>query len=274
MPDQQNKGGAYMFFITGDTHADFRRFDPLFFTEQKTLTKDDYVIVCGDFGVWDDSARERRQFDQLNNKPFTTLFVTGNHSNYDLLGAFPVSEWNGGKVQFIRDSVVHLTRGQVFDIADKRFFTMGGASCHYVDDGILEPDAPDFEVKFRQLQNRGALFRVNHFSWWNEELPNDAEYETARKNLDACGWNVDYVITHCAPTSIAEIVGDGTHPQDRLTDFFEEVKDRCRFDHWFFGHYHDNRVVSDRFVLLYDQIIRTDAVGRLKSRRLLFPVNM
>ena len=41
-------------YITGDTHGDFRRFSADNFPEGKTLTKKDYVIICGDFGgIWD-----------------------------------------------------------------------------------------------------------------------------------------------------------------------------------------------------------------------------
>ena len=48
-----------MVFITGDTHGDFRRFGMEFFPEQKQMTKDDYVIICGDFGIWNDTPDER-----------------------------------------------------------------------------------------------------------------------------------------------------------------------------------------------------------------------
>ena len=37
-------------FITGDTHGDFARFKKGNFPEQAELTKEDYVIICGDFG--------------------------------------------------------------------------------------------------------------------------------------------------------------------------------------------------------------------------------
>jgi hypothetical protein len=60
------------------------------------------------------------------------------------LAKFPVDEWHGGKVQYITPSILHLMRGQVFEIGGHSFFTMGGASCHDVSDGILDPDAPDF----------------------------------------------------------------------------------------------------------------------------------
>ena len=74
-----------MVFITGDTHADFRRFGAKIFREQKAMTRDDYVIICGDFGgLWDDSADERNHLKWLEEKPFTLLWVDGNHENFSI----------------------------------------------------------------------------------------------------------------------------------------------------------------------------------------------
>lgn len=95
-----------------------------------------------------------------------------------------------------------LERGQVFELGGKRIFAMGGASSHDIRDGILEPDDPLFQKKFQRLNAQGALFRINHRSWWEEELPSEEEYEEARANLEKAGWAVDYIVTHCAPTSI------------------------------------------------------------------------
>ena len=36
-------------FMTGDTHGDFSRLRPAAFREQGGLTKDDYLIICGDY---------------------------------------------------------------------------------------------------------------------------------------------------------------------------------------------------------------------------------
>jgi len=245
-----------MIFITGDTHGDFRRFSTNIFPEQKEMTKEDYVIICGDFGIWDGSKRENYWLDWLGDKPFTTLFVTGNHENYDRLRQLPTSTWKGGTVQFIRNSGIHLMRGQVFGIDGKRIFTMGGASSHDIEDGILEADDPNFHTKRKSLDKRRAFYRINHISWWQEELPSDEEYSEARKNLEACDWSVDYVISHCAPSSVEDIIGGGTFKHDKLTEFFEEVKEKLAFDYWFFGHYHDNRAIARRYILLYEQILQ------------------
>ncbi len=41
-----------------------------------------------------------------------------------------------------------------------------------------------------------------------------------------------------------------------MTDFLEEVKERARFHYWLFGHYHNNKIIDDRFVLLWEQIVQ------------------
>ena len=48
------KARTTMIWITGDCHAEFNRFSTKRFPAQKEMTKDDFVIICGDFaGIWD-----------------------------------------------------------------------------------------------------------------------------------------------------------------------------------------------------------------------------
>ena len=221
------------------------------------MSKEDYMLICGDFGgVWDGGKEEQRLLDRLEQLPFTILFVSGNHENYDLLMQLPVEEWNGGKIQRVRPHIIHLMRGQIFTLEGKTFFTLGGASCHDIDDGILDPGAPGFQQAYRRLCRRHAMFRVNHYSWWKQELPSEEEYAEARRNLEKAGWKVDYIITHCAPDSIEDLLDNGSYFHDDLTRFLEEVRQKTQFHAWLFGHYHDNRVLEDRFYLLYEQMVR------------------
>ncbi len=51
-----------MIYITGDCHCNFERFNTGNFPEQKEMSKDDYVIICGDFdGVWDKDASGKEE---------------------------------------------------------------------------------------------------------------------------------------------------------------------------------------------------------------------
>ena len=248
-----------MIFITGDTHADFSRFTNAEFPAQKYLTKEDYVIICGDFGgIWASGdihkIKEGRILNNLNERKFTILWVDGNHENFDRLYNYPVEEWHGGKVHFIRPSIIHLMRGQVYDIDGYKFFTFGGASSHDIDGGVLDPDSPNFENEYFYARKSHLPFRVNHWSWWKEELPSKEEMDEGLKNLEKHNYKVDYIITHCAPKNIQAILSNGTYKSDYLIDYLTEVAEKTKFKRWYFGHYHDNRRIDDKFTLLYEDM--------------------
>lgn len=244
-----------MIYITGDTHADFSRFEENKFPIQSEMTKNDYIIICGDFGgVWNyivESIYEKHWLDWLNNKNFTTLFVDGNHENFERLYNYPVEEWHGGKVHKIRESVIHLMRGEIYDIDNNKFFTFGGARSHDIRDGILNID--EYE-KIYEYRKRGAYFRIRDYSWWDLELPTEEEMQNGIKNLEKANYKVDYIITHCCLTSIQTLLNP-SYKKDILTDYLQGVSEKCEFKKWYFGHYHDYRQVNSQFTLLYENIV-------------------
>lgn len=249
-----------MVFITGDCHADFRRFSTHRFPEQNELTRDDTVIVCGDFGLWHDDATERYWLDWLDGKPFTTVFVDGNHENFDRLNGdeFPVVDFHGGKAHRIREHIYHLMRGFIFDFDGKKFWCFGGASSHDIRDGILNEDDFDswkaFMKAVRDWSAAGKMFRINHVSWWESELPTKEEMDFGLRKLEDAGYETDYIVTHCCPQDVASFLG--FHTPDVLTMYFNEVARRARFTKWFFGHYHGEESVWGKFILHYEKIER------------------
>ena len=80
-------------YVTGDCHGDFRRFNMKNFPEQKSMTRDDLIIIAGDCGlIWakDDKAKgqggwkeEQHNLQWLESKSFELGFVDGNHENFD-----------------------------------------------------------------------------------------------------------------------------------------------------------------------------------------------
>lgn len=243
-----------MIYITGDCHANFHKFSAEAFPEQKNLNKDDYVIVCGDFGgIWDGSKSENYWLDWLNDKSFTTLFVDGNHENFNMLNDIGVEYWHGGLVHKVRPSILHLCRGNSFDIDGYKVFAFGGASSHDISDGIVK--AEDKET-IRRLQREGRyMFRILNKTWWEAEMPSYNEYLFADSMMFIDKYKYDIIVTHSAPSSIVDIISGGLYAHDELTDYFETVKDKCEFDYWFFGHYHTNRQIWRKFIGLYEQII-------------------
>lgn len=242
--------------VTGDIHGNpFQRLNVENFPEGKTFTKEDYVIILGDFGlVWDDSAMEHSCLDWLENKPWTTLFIDGNHENYDLLNKFPIEEWGGGRVQKIRSSIIHLLRGEVYDIGGYKFLAMGGARSHDIQDGVLEVGDPRIKI---WKKDDFKLFRINHISWWEEEIPNEEERKNALKNLAENDYKVDYILTHEAPSSDVVLMDHLLYHPDEYSKWLEmEIRQKVKYKKWFFGHYHLNLDVNEKETCLFERRIR------------------
>lgn len=226
-----------MIYITGDIHRDIDigKLTSDKFPEGKNLTRNDYVIICGDFGmVWDDSPKDLYWRKWLENKPWTTLFVWGNHEAFPLYSKYETKEWHGGKVQYIMPHIIHLMRGQIYTIDGHTFFTMGGASSH------------DKE------------YRIPGLSWWPEELPSVKEINEAIKNLKKNEYKVDFIISHCTCDYIMNKICPW-YVHDKLTRFFQfNIEEKATFRHWFFGHYHIDREIDTEHTALYNKIVKLE----------------
>lgn len=228
-----------MIYVTGDTHGlqDYYKLH-IFAGEHPELTKDDYVIIAGDFGaVWDSKtlAADLKPYTEL---PFTVLFVDGNHENFDLLETFPVVEWQGGKVHKLKPDIIHLMRGQVFEIEGKTIFTFGGAT------------------------SIDKFMRREGLSWWKQELPTYEELDEGIANLKKHNNKVDYIITHsCSERALMypQIRNSATLklscPESQMLSYIEET---AEYKHWYFGHFHIDAELSDKYTVLYHDIKRIE----------------
>lgn len=178
-----------------------------------------------------------------------------------------MEQWNGGKVRHIlRDKIILLERGQIFRIEGKRFFTFGGASSHDIQGGILDRNSPTYAKDRKKANQKGLSYRVRNVSWWEQELPSEAEMQEGRENLSRAGYAVDYVITHCLSGRMQEAldryfgipVGNRTYEPDILTDYFEQLEQKLQYRVWFCGHYHINLELDEKHVILYKDIVCSD----------------
>ena len=223
-----------MIYITGDTHIptiDIQKLGSKRFSAQKSLSKNDFILICGDFGgVWDGSNEEKYWLKWLNEKNFSTLFIDGNHENFDMLNQYETEMFGGGLSHKITESVRHLMRGYIFEFCGVRIFAFGGASSH------------------------DRTCRTEGQNWWKEELPSKQEIEQARKVLSEYGNEIDVILTHCAPSSIQKVIAPEMEI-NALTDFFEEIKNMVNYKKWFFGHYHIDEVIDEKHIAVFNEII-------------------
>ncbi len=223
-----------MILITGDTHGTIDYNKIKIINNANILSKDDYLIIAGDFGGLFFEKELEKQLSYYTKLPFMVLFVDGNHENFDLINSYPVSIWNGGKVHIIKDNIIHLMRGQIFTIEGKTIFTFGGGT------------------------SIDKMFRKEHVSWWKEEIPSEEEVEEGINNLKKYNNNVDYVITHSIDSNTLNdprLFFEGrkceVFEDNLILDKFENI---IEYKHWYFGHYHKDVKINDKKTALYNTI--------------------
>lgn len=232
-------------FLTGDVHAtnDIIKIVNFADTEGKTLTKDDKLIILGDFGFifdWNPDGNEREEYwlNWFDKQPWTTLFLDGNHENFNRLNdynTYPLQEYYGGKVSKINDSLFHLLRGEVYNFNNNRFLILGGA------------DSID------------RYFRVEDFSWWRQETISRDDINLALKN--AGDGKVDYVLTHAGPTSFLKelykkkLLAPYNELEISISEKrLERLKNKIDYNKWYCGHYHCD-YSKGNIETLYNKII-------------------
>lgn len=221
-----------MIYVTGDMHGAENR---LYGKEWRKLKKGDILIVCGDFGyIWDGGRFEKEAVEYLGSRNFTVAFIDGTHENFDKINACRETYWKGGMVHRIHGNLLHLTRGQIFNIEGKRIFTFGGG------------ESTDKDI------------RVEQGLYWKEELPTPQEMARGAKRLDEAGLEVDYIITHEPPKLVksAMLLREGeTDRINKLNGYFEEIAMECNFKKWYFGSMHEDRDITPRYTCVFNKII-------------------
>lgn len=228
------------FYITGDVHADhdIHKLSRENFPDGKNLTEDDYIFICGDFGlVWYDNPKllgyktQKHWIKWLGTTfPKTKILVTlGNHENYDMVSNLPLIEMFGDVVRKVNDQIYLFERGHIYTISDKKILSLSGA--HSID------------KSWRLSQEKPSTGKL----WWEQELWTYGEEMKCVEILDKHNWKVDYVISHTAPNSIIDemfFVDNkwGYREPDSVSDFFEYIfKKPLEFKSWWFGHWHSDK---------------------------------
>ena len=221
-----------MVYVTGDMHGAENR---LYDKQWRKLKAGDVLIVCGDFGyIWDGGKREEEYIKYLGSRKFTVCFVDGTHENFDKINACRETYWKGGMVHRIHGNLLHLMRGQIFNIDGVSIFTFGGG------------ESTDKDIRAEQ-----GLY-------WKEELPTPREMAEGAAKLDKVGCEVDYIITHEPPKRVKSAMllrGGEVDRLNKLNGYFEEIEAGCNFKKWYFGSMHEDRAVTPIHTCVFNKII-------------------
>lgn len=227
-----------MLYLTGDTHGEMsmNRLSNKNFPDGAKLTRDDYVIVAGDFGLIfypDPTPAEMWWLKWLKERPFNVALVDGNHENHDRLAELPRKTLLGGTVGVIAENIFHLRRGEIYEIEGKKILTFGGA---------MSIDKEN---------------RMEHVSWWANEVPSYADMDNCLANLEKHNYKVDYIIAHTCPNTLAKMLTGSTKLfyDDPTGKMLEHIVSVCEFQDYYCGHWHVDKDLG-KYHFLYNRIVR------------------
>ena len=247
--------------ITGDTHGEVRRLNNKNVRKANEGEVPDFVIIAGDFGlIWSQDPSdpaERHWFKWLDEKPWETIVVAGNHENYERIFHLPREEHLGAPMYRASKRVWIAQHGNVYQIGGRRVFMFGGA---------LSID---------------KAMRQDRVTYWQEEIPTQEDLERGLDSLRSMDGQVDYVVTHTAPREVLNVLDEHRLIEtfadeerswdnapgkllDPTVSMLMKLRDAVRKDilrTWYCGHFHCNLDVVGpssgiRYHVLYEDLVK------------------
>ena len=219
------------FYCTGDKHGEI---EDLVYAA-RVLDIEDTLIVLGDFGfIWRLDADEvMKELKAIAERcPCQIAFLDGNHENFiEIARLEKKAFWNEGKVGILPHGIIHLLRGEIYNIEGRIIGVCGGAN------------------------SIDLWHRKEGISWWREEEITDNDINNFIAAASKDNNKIDIILSHDAPASMMPTVklysginnGDISNSQKQL----EKIKQLVKFKKWYFGHWHIDKVITNEFECLY-----------------------
>ena len=255
-------------YLTGDTHGQvIERFSYRQYPDLRNLTSDDFMFVLGDFGqpfgkTFYNEAKNVFRF--LNDKPWTTIVVGGNHDDYDYWESCPQVSFYGGvarQATFDNEiySVFFVDHITIFDIDNEHILCIPKAESHDIWN-LLDPEDNDFKSKKRQLKRSKQFFRVKHESWWPQEKMDVEENMSFMEQHEDEHFTL--ILSHDAPSMITKFLssGPGRLNPTEGERYLEVLRQYLDFEAWFHGHFHLDigwpSQYDERIACLYETVLQ------------------
>lgn len=221
-------------YLRGDTHGVFENVKQ--FCEEHHTSKEDILVILGDAGVNYMGLPDRRKKEFLESLPITLLCIHGNHEMRPY--TIPTYEeilWQEGIVYAEQEfpHILFAKDGEIYNLNGKRTIAIGGA--YSVD-------------KYYRL--------AWGYRWWQDEQPSEAIKAYVEAQLEKCGWNIDFVLSHTVPLKYEPTEAfipqlDQSRVDKSMEQWLNTIEERLTYEAWYAGHYHIEKQI-DKLEILFE----------------------
>jgi predicted phosphodiesterase len=235
-----------MIYITGDCHGQIGKIKNWYKENSDCISNKDILILLGDSGInyrYPDIGIK----EALSKIPIKYFVIHGNHDGNrpGMLKSYYKIEYKGAPAysEFNYLNIKYADFGQIYSFNDNENKTKK----------VLVLDGAYSVDKWYRLRN--------NYGWWNDEQPTDKMKDDAIKNLEKNNWEVDYILSHTCPYNFEpkELFLndlDQSTVDNSYEKWLQTIYDRLKYNNmWYFGHFHANKAINKKMVMLYNSII-------------------
>lgn len=250
------------FFVCGDIHGSADKFDYLI-SQIDNPTEDDFLICAGDVGieyggnVYGNIKRAMKKF------PGTIIVMRGNHDDRywenHVISNIDYVERGWGIICFNDNDYLYQEKyPNIWYIKDEGgIYHLGYYNILFV------PGAYSVDKYYRLRMG----FPYNQREQLTEEEMSCLLYNTG--NFISIGENIDFVISHTAPFKLQLYFKDlflegidqsavDNNMEKWLDELSKWYENSPHFKQCFFGHFHDDRIINDKYTMLYYNIVNLE----------------
>lgn len=247
-------------YITGDTHGDPQEIRNTI-AQIPNPSKDDFIIIAGDAGfeyqdhIMGRAKREARKF------PGTWIILRGNH---DSRYWWEHTTWDEEEQKY------YPNEGWAFTDDGMYLYQKKYPNIWYVIDGGGIYNIGGYNILFVPgAYSVDKWYRLRNNYPWNpmEQLTLEEQEELKSVTVEwlDLGFNIDFVIGHTFPLKMQHFYQDlfmsglDQSTIDKTTEYWlnslADIYEACpNFKQYFGGHFHDDRVLTDKYTMLYHNV--------------------
>lgn len=258
--------------VCGDIHGDAAVFQYRIHNYFPTSDETDSIICVGDVGLSYDLFEGYALYHAMfKNFKGNIYILRGNHDDRYWMNNIFIKESNGSCIETPK-------KGWYFEQALEPSY-------------IYDSEYPN--IKY--LRDEGGIFKLNQYNilyipgaysidkWYRlrRGLSYNPREQLSKEEMSKlyndlvvwleCGNRIDYVISHTAPLQLEHAYEDlfiDGFPQDEVDKSTEIFLDKIynlldnNYIHWYLGHFHDDRDLTDKVTMLYSQMVELgDKIG-------------